>query len=221
MNRALVAGALAVALTIGGLAGHLALASGTGTSHTFYACVKDGSMIPASVVVDKTPACRGGAEPVSWNEAGPEGSVGPAGTSGSAGPTGATGPSGPQGSTGAAGPSGSAGPTGATGPPGAGGGVKTIAGLVTATGSLSAGHGVTAVRLDTGNYLLRFPAGTWPSFPAIVVSPFGSAGAFRVAQVDSVIAPADGSAAALVVMSSTVGTSTPVDAAFLFTATAS
>jgi hypothetical protein len=91
---------------------------------------------------------------------------------------------------------------------------------VTATGSLTAGHGVTVARLDTGSYLLRFPAGTWSSFPAIVVSPFGSAGGFRVAQVDSIIAPADGSAAALVVVSSTVGTSSPVDAAFLFTATA-
>ena len=42
MNKGLVAGGLAVALTIGGFAGHLALASGNDTDHVFYACVKDG-----------------------------------------------------------------------------------------------------------------------------------------------------------------------------------
>ena len=89
-----------------------------------------------------------------------------------------------------------------------------------ANGSLSNGHGVTAVRLDTGYYLLRFPAGTWSSLPAIVVSPFGSSAFSPVAEVDSVVAPSDGSAAALVVVSSTVGKLTPVDSAFLFTATA-
>jgi hypothetical protein len=92
--------------------------------------------------------------------------------------------------------------------------------LVTAAGSLSNGHGVTAVKLSTGYYLLRFPAGTWSSLPAVVVSPFGSTAFSPVAEVDSVVAPSDGSASALVVVSSTVGTLTPADAAFLFTATA-
>jgi hypothetical protein len=245
VNRGLIAGAFAVALTIGGFAGHLALASGDGTSRVFYACVKDGSMIPGSVVVDTAPTCRGGAEVVSWNHAGPQGATGLSGQAGSAGPTGATGPAGRQGDAGPGGPTGSGGPagttgsagrqgdagpagptgsagaTGATGPAGSGGsGVKSIGGLVTAGGTLSQGHGVTAVKLSTGYYLLRFPAGTWTSFPAVVVSPFGSTASSPVAEVDSVIAPTDGSAAALVVVSSTVGTSTPTDAAFLFTATA-
>jgi hypothetical protein len=92
--------------------------------------------------------------------------------------------------------------------------------LVTAAGSLSMGHGVSALRLSTGTYLLRFPAGTWSSFPAVVVSPFGSAASSPVAEVDSVVAPSDGSASVLVVVSGTVGTSTPTDAAFLFIAAA-
>ncbi|MDQ1509037.1 MAG: hypothetical protein QOG50_881 [Actinomycetota bacterium] len=237
-KRALGAGAFAVALTIGGFAGHLVLASGDAPHRTFYACVKDGSMIPGSVVVDTAPTCHGGAELVTWNNAGPQGSaglagsVGPPGATGSAGsdgstgpdgaagasgPTGATGSPGTDGSTGAAGATGSPGATGATGAAGSGG--KTIGGLVTASGSLGAGHDVTAVKLDTGTYLLRFPAGTWSSFPAIVVTPFGGS-AFSVAKVDSVVAPSDGSASALVFVSSTAGTPTPADSAFLFTATA-
>jgi hypothetical protein len=239
MKRALSAGAFAVALTIGGFAGHLVLASGDATHRTFFACVKDGSLIPGSVVVDTAPTCRGGAELVSWNNAGPQGSaglagsVGPTGATGSAGTDGATGPSGAagaagskgatgsagsDGTTGATGAAGSTGVTGATGPAGGGGG-NTIAGLVTASGSLGAGHGVTAVKLTTGTYMLHFPAGTWSSFPAIVVTPFGGTG-FQVAKVDSVVAPSDGSATALVDVSSTVGTSTPADGAFLFVATA-
>jgi hypothetical protein len=98
--------------------------------------------------------------------------------------------------------------------------VKTVSGLVTAAGGLSMGHGFTVAKLDTGNYLLRFPAGTWSSFPAIVVTPFGGAAFFPVAKVDSLIAPADGSATALVVVSSTFAPFTPADTAFLFTATA-
>ena len=82
------------------------------------------------------------------------------------------------------------------------------------------GHGFTVAKLDTGTYLVRFPAGTWSSFPAIVVSPFGGTALFPVAKVDSLIAPTDGSATALVVVSSTVPTLTPADTAFLFTATA-
>jgi len=194
-------------------------------------------MIPGSVVVDTEPACHGGAESVSWNDEGPQGvaglagSVGPTGATGSAGADGATGPAGADGKdgsrgpTGAAGtdgskgPTGAAGVTGATGPAGGSGGGNSIGGLVSAGGSLTAGHGVTAVKLDTGTYLLRFPAGTWSSLPAIVVTPFGGS-AFPVARVDSLVAPSDGSASALVVVSSTAGTSTPVDCAFMFTATA-
>jgi hypothetical protein len=245
MNRALVGGALAVGLTIGGFGGHLALASGNETTHTFYACVKQGSMIPGSLVVDTPPTCRGGAQVASWNNAGRQGPVGPQGASGpggpggpagptgpagTAGPTGATGSAGTPGPAGATGPAGVVGATGATGsagtpgptgPPGpAGAGVKTISGLVSATGSLSIGTGVTVLHLSTGTYLLQFPVGTWASFPAIIVSPFGRPGFFPVAEIDSVIAPSNGSATALVVVSSTTGTFTPADAAFLFTVTA-
>jgi len=196
MKRAVSAGAFAVALTIGGFAGHLVLASGDAAHRTFFACVKDGSLIPGSVVVDTAPTCRGGADTVSWNNAGPQGAAGLAGSVGPAGATGATGSAGADGATGPAGadgkdgsrgptgaagtdgskgPTGAAGVTGATGPAGSGGGI-TIAGLVNASGSLGAGHGVTAVKLTTGTYMLRFPAGTWSSFPAIVVTPLAARG---------------------------------------------
>jgi hypothetical protein len=272
IGRFVLAGGLAVALTIGGFAGQVALASGDETAHVFYACVKSGSIIPGSVVVDVAPNCHGGAEQVSWSTAestppagtqgpagptgptgatgptgptgttgslgptgaigptglqgidGQIGSTGPTGSTGSEGPTGAIGPTGASGSAGTAGstgPTGSAGPTGATGATGAAGAAgTTISGLVTAAGSLSMGQGVSTFKLSTGTYLVRFPAGTWSSFPAVVVSPFSSTASSPVAQVDSVVAPTDGSASVLIVVSSTVGTSTPVDAAFLFIAAA-
>ena len=232
MRNFFIAVGLAATLTIGGFAGHVALASGDGTSPTFYACVKEGRIVSGSVVVDTAPTCRGGAELVSWGSGSPgaagiTGSTGLAGPTGSGGPTGPTGTAGPTGPTGSSGSAGSTGGTGATGPTGltgptgpAAAGVKTISGFVTATGGLSMGHGFTVAKLDTGTYLLRFPAGTWSSFPAIVVSPFGGSALFPVAKVDSLIAPTDGSATALVVVSSTVAPFTPADTAFLFIATA-
>ncbi len=98
--------------------------------------------------------------------------------------------------------------------------MKTISGLVKADGTLSQGSGVTVMHVSSGTYLLRFAAGTWPSFPTMVVSPFGLSNAFPVAEVNSILAPGDGSAAVLVLVSSTAGTFTPTDGAFLFTATA-
>ena len=177
-------------------------------------------MIPGSVVVDTAPTCRGGAEQVSWN-AGSRGTGGNSRIGRTDGADRAGGRHRRDGITGTrrsgrcdrvsgcdgfggrrrisradrvAGSPGATGATGATGAPGAG--RKTISGLVTAAGSLSMGQGVTVMKLNTGTYLLRFPAGTWSSFPAIVVSPFGSTAFSPVAGVDSVVAPADGSASA-------------------------
>jgi hypothetical protein len=96
--------------------------------------------------------------------------------------------------------------------------VKTVGGLVNANGSLGVGNGFAVMKLTTGTYLVRFAVGTWPSFPAVVVTPFGG-GTPRTAHVDSLVAPSDGSASVVVVMSA-AATGAATDSAFLFTAAA-
>jgi hypothetical protein len=91
---------------------------------------------------------------------------------------------------------------------------------VSASGSLIRGSGVTIQKFLPGQYLISFAAGTWSAMPSVVVSPFGRPGFFPVAEVDSVVVHADGSAVAVVMTSSTAGTNTPADAAFFFVATA-
>jgi hypothetical protein len=130
------------------------------------------------------------------------GAQGPKGDTGATGATGATGPQGPKGDTGS-------------------GVLKTIAGLVNEAGTLQIGSGVTSSKADTGDYVLTFPAGTWQSFPVIQVTPFGLPGFFPVAEVSWLVAQADGSALAHIIISKTAGTFTPGDASFWFTATAS
>ena len=242
MNRALIGGALVAGLTISGFVGHYAMASGEPVNHTFYACTSghDGNLVPGRIAIDNKPACHSDENLVSWNQTGAQGPQGPAGADGSAGaagpagPAGPVGPAGPAGADGAkgapgdrgpAGPSGDQGPMGPQGPPGpagsgGSGGVKTISGLVSASGTLTMGSGVSVQPFGTGSYLLQFPAGTWPSFPAVVVTPYGRPGFFPVAEVSSVIAPSDGSAAVVVAISSTAGATTPANASFMFTATA-
>ena len=121
--------------------------------------------------------------------------------------------------TGPAGPQGQQGTPGTPGPPGPG--VKTISGLVWIDGTVSVGSGYTSSKADTGNYQIKFPPGTWSSIPVLVVSPFGLPGAFPIAEVGSIVAPADGSATAHILTSSTAGPWTPHDVAFWFIATAS
>lgn len=124
-------------------------------------------------------------------------------------------------SEGIQGPQGPPGPQGPIGPQGpAGEGLKTIAGLVNIDGTcpLPAGGGVICGRIQTGEYELRFPAGTWTAFPVIVVTPLGLPGAFPIAEVGSVAGFGDGSATARILISSTAGLWTPLDASFWFIA---
>lgn len=96
-------------------------------------------------------------------------------------------------------------------------GAKTIAGLVNVDGTAAVGSGFTSSRAAQGDYVVEFPAGTWDSFPVMVVSPFGLPGAFPVAEVGS-LAGSGGGATAHILMSSTAGAWTPLDAAFWFIA---
>lgn len=121
--------------------------------------------------------------------------------------------------TGPAGPSGAPGPQGPPGP--AGPGKKTISGLVWIDGTVSLGTGYASTKTAPGDYEITFPSGTWPSFPVVVVSPFGLPGAFPIAEVGSAWSPGDGSATVHVLTSSTAGEWTPHDVAFWFIATAS
>jgi hypothetical protein len=94
----------------------------------------------------------------------------------------------------------------------------TISGIVNANGTLNTGKVVTVSHPKTGFYLLNFPAGTWPSFPVVVVTLFGTTGG-AAPEVDSITAPGNGSATVLVVVT-TPGYLTPTDAPFTFVATA-
>jgi hypothetical protein len=105
-----------------------------------------------------------------------------------------------------------------TGPPGPQGpGKKTIAGLVNLDGTTAVGSGFTSVRIGPGEYEIRFPGGTWSTFPVLVVTPFGLPGGFPVAEVGS-IGGSGGAATARILVSSTAGPWTPLDAAFWFIA---
>jgi hypothetical protein len=113
------------------------------------------------------------------------------------------------------------GPQGPPGPQGpAGEGLKTIAGLVNIDGTcpLPAGGGVICGHIQTGEYELKFPAGTWTAFPVIVVTPFGLPGVFPIAEVGNVVGAGDGSAIARILISSSAGPWTPHDASFWFIA---
>ncbi len=192
-------------------------------------------------VVGSAADCRNSELPLSWNSqgvpgpagpAGPPGPAGAAGPAGPAGPTGETGPAGPAGAAGAAGPAGPAGPTGETGPAGPAGpageagpagpegpGVLTISGVVNANGEPNAvtSVGFTSTRVGPGQYEVAFPAGTWSSFPVMVVVPFGVFGAYGTPVVASASAFGNGSALFRVNISSTPAGSL-YDNAFLFIA---
>ena len=117
------------------------------------------------------------------------------------------------------GPAGPPGPTGPQGPVG-GGLMKTVAGLMDIDGTcpLPAGGGVICSKIQTGEYELQFPPGTWTAFPSIVISPFGLPGAFPIAEVGSIVGLGDGSATVRILTSSTAGPWTPHDVGFWFIA---
>ena len=116
---------LAIAVSIasvccGLVAGSIAIASASGKSTTYYACLHSGTL---SKVGTSKPACPSGHKEISWNATGPIGAIGATGATGAkgqAGTKGAIGATGPRGSTGSVGATGSRGATGAVGSPGVG-----------------------------------------------------------------------------------------------------
>jgi hypothetical protein len=157
-------------------------------------------------VVDEGATCRTNETPIAWNEQGPQGPQGEQG---------------PQGDPGPAGAQGDPGPAGPQGP--AGNGVKTISAIVNADGTEGSltRTGFTSVRTAPGVYEIRFPQGTWQSFPVMTVTPFGVNGAYGNPVVSSALGFGNGSAVFVIRMSSTTPGETLFDNAFMFIATAS
>jgi hypothetical protein len=116
------------------------------------------------------------------------------------------------------GPQGLKGPQGPAGPPGPG--TQTISGLVGLRGATLFGKGFTARRTAVGNYTLTFPAGTWRTFPVVVVTPQDRVGVSLVANLGTMTVTGDGSATIAISLSSTAGPSTRVDGRFAFIASA-
>jgi hypothetical protein len=135
-----------------------------------------------------TDSCHPSETPISWSQTGPQGLKGDPG------------------------PPGPAGPQGPAGPPGLG--TQTISGLVGVRGATLFGKGFTVRRTAVGNYTLTFPAGTWRTFPAVVVTPQGLVGVSLVANLGTMAVTANGSATIEISLSSTAGPSTRVDEAF-------
>jgi hypothetical protein len=77
----------AVLTTAAVVGGGFALATPTPSPNTYFACAKDGKVIPGSVKVNTQPKCAGGQTVVSWNEQGVPGATGPTGATGEAGAT--------------------------------------------------------------------------------------------------------------------------------------
>jgi hypothetical protein len=167
-----------------------------------------------------TDSCHPSETAISWSQTGPQG---PAGPPGPAGPAGAQGPAGPQGipgPQGRAGPQGATGPQGPAGPPGPG--TKTISGIVAGNGTTIIGTGFTVSRTAVGDYTVTFPAGTW-TFPAPVVvvsAQQAFVGVSVVANLGNMTLVGDESATIQILLSTTAGPSTPVDAVFAFNASA-
>jgi hypothetical protein len=141
-----------------------------------------------------TDSCHPSETPISWSQTGPQGLKGDPG------------------------PPGPAGPQGPAGPPGLG--TQTISGLVGVRGATLFGKGFTVRRTAVGNYTLTFPAGTWRTFPAVVVTPQGLVGVSLVANLGTMAVTANGSATIEISLSSTAGPSTRVDGRFAFNASA-
>ena len=91
--------ALAAGFVLGGATyGAVVVASASGTSTTYYACLTTTKTLTKVGTV--SPKCKSGSQLISWNSVGPQG---PAGVTGATGPAGATGPQGPVGPSGIAG----------------------------------------------------------------------------------------------------------------------
>jgi hypothetical protein len=192
VRKALITGAVSVALVAGGTAAGAAIASGpVDSSGVIHGCWTNAEINGTHVFVlqDAGTNCPKGTTAISWNQTGPQGAAGPAGAQGPAGPpgpTGAPGPAGPIGNTGPAGPAGAPGPTGPagpqgpignTGPPGpAGANGNTVLNGTGAPPSSVGNDGDFYV--DTAADVLYGPkaGGSWPAAGVSLVGAPGAAG---------------------------------------------
>jgi hypothetical protein len=180
LRKALITGAVSVALVAGGTAAGAAIASGpVDSSGVIHGCWTNAAINGTHVFVlqDAGTSCPKGTTAISWNQtgpAGPAGATGPAGAigpAGPAGPVGNTGPAGPVGAPGPTGPAGPAGPVGNTGPPGTG---ATVASL--ATGNTNCPNGGASVTDGNGNTAFACNGATGATGPPGPAGPAGTAG---------------------------------------------
>ena len=102
---------VAVAVALG-----FAPGAGSATAAIITACAKNSN--GDLRLVRHATQCKSSETPISWNQAGPQGSQGPPGPNGAQGPAGPQGPQGPAGAAGPAGAQGTQGVPGPAGPPG-------------------------------------------------------------------------------------------------------
>jgi hypothetical protein len=211
---ALTITAVAVVAIAGGVTYAVAQVGGGGVFNACYTSA-NGQL---RLIDPATDSCHPSETPISWSQAGPQGPKGDPGPPGPAGPQGPAGPHGIPGPHGPAGPQGATGPRGPAGRPGPG--TQTISGLVGARGATISGTGFTVRRTAVGNYTLTFPAGTWRTYPAVVVTPQALTGVSLVANLGTMSFTGNGSATIEISLSSTAGPSTRVDGRFAFNASA-
>ena len=211
---ALAITAVAVVAIAGGVTYAVAQVGGGGVLSSCYTSA-NGQL---RLIDPATDSCHPSETPISWSQTGPQGPKGDPGPPGPAGPQGPAGPHGIPGPHGPAGPQGATGPRGPAGRPGPG--TQTISGLVGARGATISGTGFTVRRTAVGNYTLTFPAGTWRTYPAVVVTPQALTGVSLVANLGTMSFTGNGSATIEISLSSTAGPSTRVDGRFAFNASA-
>jgi hypothetical protein len=159
----LVAGVVAAAMSVAGLAEAAIPESGT---QVFHGCVDRQGRLRV-IDTDAGQQCVGGRlgeTAIQWNAQGPAGPQGIPGLTGPQGEAGAQGPAGPQGETGAQGPTGPQGETGAQGPVGPQGPAgPALAGIGFESGQAQAGNSripctVGEVTLTAGTFGHGMPA---------------------------------------------------------------
>lgn len=184
MGRAVITGAVALALVAGGTTAGAAIAGGPiDSSGVIHGCWTNAAINGTHVFVlqDAGTNCPKGTTAISWNQQGPAGPAGPVGGIGPAGPagqagskgdTGAQGPTGPAGAAGATGPAGPAGPQGSAGADG-----NTVLNGTGAPASTIGNDG--DFYIDTTADVLYGPkaGGTWPTPGVSLVGNPGATGA--------------------------------------------
>lgn len=164
LRKALITGAVPLALVAGGTAAGAAIASGPlDGSNVIYGCYTTKALngSHALVLQDVGTSCPNGTTAIQWNE------QGPAGAQGAQGPAGPAGPPGPQGATGATGPQGPAGPPGSST-------VASLSGSPCTTNGGAAGT-ITVTTASDNTVTLTCTPTPPPPPPNLTVSPVNTA----------------------------------------------